>query len=107
MESLVASIDVGGCPTFNGFQCSGARGMAGLTQANCMHTFGSRSLSEFKQLASGDMQGLGEKWAPGFEPGNMKEGSGAAAEESAKIRRDGRIAAGTLPRPPPRYPGAL
>ena len=87
-NGLTLTIDVGGCPTFNGFQCSGARGMAGLTQANCMHTFGSRSLSEFKQLASGDMQGLGEKWAPGFEPGNMKEGSGAAFKQILDYLRE-------------------
>jgi hypothetical protein len=30
---------------------------------------------------AGDQQGLGEKWAPGFEPGNMKSNDGAAFKD--------------------------
>ena len=80
MESkgLTLTIDVGGCPQFNSFSCAGAKELPGLGQTNCMHTFGSSSLPMFKQLAGGDAAGLGAKWAPGFEPGNMKENDGAA-----------------------------
>ena len=34
------------------------------------------------------MQGLGEKWAPGFEPGNMKEGNGAAFKQILDYLRE-------------------
>ena len=71
-KGLTLTIDVGGCPAFNDFTCAGAKQISGLSQANCMHTFGSRSLSDFQKLAQGDQAGLGRKWAPGFEPGNMK-----------------------------------
>jgi hypothetical protein len=71
-KGLTLTIDVGGCPKFNDFTCTEAKQITGLVQANCMHTFGSRSLSDFKMMAQGDQVGLGHKWAPGFEPGNMK-----------------------------------
>jgi hypothetical protein len=80
-NGLMLTIDVGGCPAFDSFQCEAARGIQGLAQANCMHTFGSRSLQDFKQLASGDASGLGSRWAPGFEPGNMKANDGHAFQQ--------------------------
>jgi hypothetical protein len=45
------TIDVGGCPQFHDFQCTAARAIGGLAQANCMHSFGSSSLQMFKQLS--------------------------------------------------------
>ena len=76
-RGMTLTIDVGGCPTFNDFSCAAADQITGLAQTNCMHTFGSRSLTEFKMLAQGDKEGLGSKWAPGFEPGNMKTDPGS------------------------------
>ena len=46
------TIDVGGCPQFNDFQCTAARAIGGLAQANCMHSFGSRTGCAWSQASS-------------------------------------------------------
>jgi hypothetical protein len=65
---LILTIDIGGCPQFNDFVCSGA--MEGLAQVNTMHTFETNSVQSFKMLAGHDASALDNRWAPGFEPAN-------------------------------------
>ena len=78
------SIDVGGCPASADFVCAGLADPAalpGLVQVNTMDSFGVASVGALEALHDEDgdpSAGLGQRWAPGFEPA----ASGEAAMRS-------------------------
>ena len=74
-RGLVLTIDVGGCPAFHSFLCSGAAAIPNLLQVNTMDSFGVSSVSAFASYVSQNNGTLKGQWAPGFGPA----GSGQAA----------------------------
>eukprot|EP00040_Diaphanoeca_grandis_P003085 m.23715 g.23715 ORF g.23715 m.23715 type:complete len:316 (-) comp14320_c0_seq1:280-1227(-) len=75
-ENLILTIDTGACPKFFDFTCSAASQLVGLNQVNTMSVFNVRSLDDFKGQETMNLPTLGSKWAPGFEPGNLKANQG-------------------------------
>jgi len=67
------TIDIGGCPSFYGFDCTQARAIANLSFANTMDAFNVGGIADLQRLVPTDGAQLGSKWAPGFEPNNLGE----------------------------------
>ena len=81
---LLLTVDIGGCSDGKdaAFPCSAHP--EGLLQANTMDTFATSSLTSFEQTFNSSANRLlGELWAPGFEPSNMKSDDGAAFKDIA------------------------
>lgn len=70
---LLLTIDIGGCPAFHDFMCSGVAGIPGLTQVNTMDSFGVRIAADLQRLQRVNQPALAARWAPGFEPGGVGE----------------------------------
>ena len=70
---LIMTIDIGGCPSFHDFICSGVTSIAGLLHVNTMDSFGATTVQAFQRNQRSDQAPLAERWAPGFEPGNIGE----------------------------------
>lgn len=93
------SIDIGGCPSFFGFDCAGmanASALPGLLAVNCMDSFGASSASALQALVPVDGAGLGARWAPGFEPGNV--GAAGFAAMTAFLASPAACTAGACPK---------
>ena len=69
---LIMTMDVGGsCGGNFGSGCASYAGLPGFVQMNSEDTFGVTSVGDFKDAAANNAgAGLGQMWAPGFEPGN-------------------------------------
>ena len=77
------TIDVGGCPSTDSFECAGvadAGALPGLAQVNTMDSFSADSAAAIEALAAVDAgpKALGSRWAPGFEPNNAGPAAFAA-----------------------------
>jgi hypothetical protein len=70
------TIDIGGCPSFFGFDCAGS--LANLAAANTMDAFNVRGVADMPALVRTDGAQLGARWAPGFEPASVGEAQFAA-----------------------------
>ena len=49
-----------------------------VAQINTMDNFGTRAVSQFKSIQAKDQPLLAERWAPGFEPGNIGQAAHTA-----------------------------
>lgn len=74
-RGLFLSIDIGGsCAGLGSADCMALAQLPGLNQVNTEDTFGISSLADFQAAEAANAgAGLAQRWAPGFEPGNIDE----------------------------------